>query len=226
MSKGKDFRASRKRGFDDEGPMMPYDSRPQRPPRPLFGGNTGFVSDTPAASGPPVEAKVKWFKPEKGFGFVELLNGTGDAFLHANGLQAAGYDHVPPGTTLKVLVSQGAKGTQVTRVLEVDTSSASNEVSSSPSSSFGSHRSHDFNAPRQRRAPDLSQAIDISGTVKWFDEGKGFGFVSSGDGGKDVFVHISILRPIGIQSLNEGQSVSMRVVDTPKGREAVSIALA
>jgi CspA family cold shock protein len=71
----------------------------------------------------------------------------------------------------------------------------------------------------------VSSAVDVSGKVKWFDEAKGFGFVASDDGGKDVFIHISILRPANIQQLAEGQAVIMKVVDTPKGREAVSIAL-
>ena len=63
----------------------------------------------------------------------------------------------------------------------------------------------------------------MTGQVKWFDDTKGFGFVASEDGGKDVFVHISILGPAGIPSLAEGQQVNMRVVDTPKGREAISL---
>ena len=66
----------------------------------------------------------------------------------------------------------------------------------------------------------------MTGTVKWFDDSKGFGFVQSNDGGKDVFVHISILGPSGVQHLAEGQPVIMQVVDTPKGREALRIALA
>ena len=61
--------------------------------------------------------------------------------------------------------------------------------------------------------------------MKWFDDAKGFGFVASEDGGKDVFVHISILGPAGISHLAEGQQVTMRVVDTPKGREAISLSL-
>ncbi len=65
--------------------------------------------------------------------------------------------------------------------------------------------------------------MQVSGKVKWFDDTKGFGFVSSNDGGKDIFVHISILGPAGLSHLAEGQPVSMRVVDTPKGREALSI---
>ncbi len=77
------------------------------------------------------------------------------------------------------------------------------------------------------RAPrDLSNAIEMSGIVKWFNTEKGFGFIAPEGGGKDVFVHISVLGRSGITGLAEGQQVSMRVVETPKGREAVSISLA
>jgi cold shock protein len=163
-----------------------------------------------------VDAVVKWFKGDKGFGFVELSNGAGDAFLHIGALQSAGYETVPPGAKLKVTVGNGAKGAQVTRVMEVDTSGASERA---PQRSFG-------DAPRPpRRAPDPASAVPVTGNVKWFDDNKGFGFVQSNDGGKDVFVHISILGPAGIQHLAEGQAVNMRVVDTPKGREALSISL-
>ena len=169
----------------------------------------------PSSSAPAVDAVVKWFKADKGFGFVELSNGTGDAFLHINALQSAGYDSVPPGAKLKVNVGTGMKGAQVTRVLEVDTAGAAERAPQRPS--FG-------DAPRPRRvAPDPSTAVSVTGKVKWFDDTKGFGFVQSNDGGKDVFVHISVLGASGLQGLAEGQSVTMRVVDTPKGREALSI---
>lgn len=172
---------------------------------------------SPPVTGTPVDAIVKWFKSEKGFGFVELSNGTGDAFLHIGALQAAGFDSVPPGAKLKVYVGNGAKGAQVTRVLEVDTAGAAERAPQQQR--FGDQRP-------PRRHPDPSTAVQVTGTVKWFDDNKGFGFVQSNDGGKDVFVHISILGPSGVQHLAEGQPVTMRVVDTPKGREALSIALA
>ena len=63
------------------------------------------------------------------------------------------------------------------------------------------------------------------GTVKWFNTTKGYGFIMPQDGGKDVFVHISVLGPAGISHLAEGQHVNMRVVDTPKGREAIALSL-
>ena len=62
-----------------------------------------------------------------------------------------------------------------------------------------------------------------TGTVKWFNATKGYGFIAPDDGGKDVFVHISVLTSSGVQRLVEGQPVNMQVVDTPKGREAISI---
>jgi cold shock protein len=220
MSKGKDFRGPRKRGFDDDGPS-PYDSpRPSsRNSRPSFGGG-GFGGGPdmapPPPTSPPVDAVVKWFKGDKGFGFVELSNGTGDAFLHIGALQNAGYETVPPGAKLKVYVGNGMKGAQVTRVLEVDTAGAAERA---PAPRFNEARP-------PRRHPDPSTATEIGGTVKWFDDNKGFGFVQSDDGGKDVFVHISILGPSGVHHLAEGQAVTMRVVDTPKGREALSISVA
>ena len=223
MSKGKDFRAPRKRGFDDDGPMS-YESKP-RPSRGYggapdgggFGGSpVGGPSSAPMNSGaPPIDAVVKWFKADKGYGFVELAGGQGDAFLHANALHAAGHDSVPAGAKLRVQVGAGAKGAQVTRVLEVDATG----VVERPQRSSGE-------GPRPRRvAPDPSTAVSVTGKVKWFDESKGFGFVASEDGGKDVFVHISILGPAGVSRLTEGQQVIMRVVDTPKGREAISLSV-
>ena len=51
-----------------------------------------------------------------------------------------------------------------------------------------------------------------SGTVKWFDETKGYGFIRPSDGGKDVFVHITAVQAAGLRGLDEGQQVSYEVV--------------
>ncbi len=62
-----------------------------------------------------------------------------------------------------------------------------------------------------------------TGTVKWFNESKGFGFISQDDGGKDVFVHFSAIAGDGFKTLAEGQKVSFDVQDGPKGPQAANV---
>jgi CspA family cold shock protein len=62
-----------------------------------------------------------------------------------------------------------------------------------------------------------------TGTVKWFNESKGFGFISPSDGGKDVFVHFSAIQAEGFKTLAEGQAVSFDVEDGPKGPQASNV---
>jgi CspA family cold shock protein len=64
----------------------------------------------------------------------------------------------------------------------------------------------------------------IEGTVKWFNESKGFGFLSR-EGGPDVFVHHSEIRAEGFRTLNEGDKVKFEVVDSPKGPRAANVSL-
>ena len=62
-----------------------------------------------------------------------------------------------------------------------------------------------------------------TGTVKWFNESKGFGFISPDDGSKDVFVHFSAIASEGFRSLAEGQQVTYDVEDGPKGPQAANV---
>lgn len=62
-----------------------------------------------------------------------------------------------------------------------------------------------------------------TGTVKWFNESKGFGFISPSDGSADVFVHYSAIQSSGFRSLTEGQSVSYKVENGPKGPQAADV---
>ena len=61
------------------------------------------------------------------------------------------------------------------------------------------------------------------GTVKWFDNAKGYGFVSRENGGKDVFVHHSAIEGTGYKSLDEGQKVQFEVTQGQKGDQAVNV---
>ena len=62
-----------------------------------------------------------------------------------------------------------------------------------------------------------------TGTVKWFNESKGFGFITPSDGGKDVFVHFSAIAGEGFRTLTEGQEVTFEVENGPKGPQATNV---
>ena len=198
-------RQSRRRGSEDDNF---YDNAPSPLP---FAGLGGL------SLGPGVRGVVKWYNAEKGFGFVELADGSGDVFLHVNTLQASGHQGVGPGMALQVRVGQGQKGRQVDQVLSVNESTAE-----PPRDVRGAH-------PRTERAPsrqaDLSSAMEMAGIVRWYNPDKGFGFIAPSTGGKDIFVHATALERAGLSPLQEGQAVRMSVVQGVKGLEVGSISL-
>jgi CspA family cold shock protein len=162
---------------------------------------------------PDITATVKWYNVEKGFGFVELADGSGDAFLHASALQAAGLQAASPGATMQVHIGRGQKGRQVEQVLSLDESTAA-----APAARHNSLRER--RPPgNQRGSADLTASTEMTGTVKWYNPDKGFGFISPDDGGKDVFVHATALERANLPPLKEGQLVRMQVVQGAKGPE-------
>ena len=61
------------------------------------------------------------------------------------------------------------------------------------------------------------------GTVKWFNDQKGYGFITPEDGSKDLFVHHSAIQGDGFKSLRDGQSVEFEVTQGPKGPQAINV---
>ena len=64
-----------------------------------------------------------------------------------------------------------------------------------------------------------------TGTVKWFNDAKGFGFITPAEGGKDVFVHFSAIQGDGFKTLAEGASVEYEIEDGPKGPQARNVTI-
>jgi cold shock protein len=171
----------------------------------MYDRRPGFFRED-APSGRRLEAKVKWFNPGKGFGFVTPTDGSPDAFLPMTVLRRAGYEEVRDGASILCEVAAGAKGPLVTAVLNIDDSTAG----AAPGSV-------------DRRGARTSTTIE--GAVKWFEFDKGYGFIAPDGGGKDVFVHITALRRSGLAALDPGQRVRAEVVDGRKGQEAERITL-
>ena len=109
---------------------------------------------TESAAGVACDGVVKWFRIDKGYGFVALRDGLGDAFLHLKSLKAVGGKSAAPGAKVSVVVEQGARGMLVTRIVDIDETCA-------PATVSGGFR---------RGERDLSSAVDLTGTVKWFDD--------------------------------------------------------
>jgi CspA family cold shock protein len=79
---------------------------------------------SPGGAGTELRGTIKWFNPEKGYGFVSPADGSQDVFLHISALKQAGLQDAPEGSTIHCEVGQGRKGVQVLRVIQLDQSTA------------------------------------------------------------------------------------------------------
>jgi cold shock protein len=220
-----EWRRARK-AFSKPGHQKSMSERSFREPRQRGFGDRGFASRRPGRfeapgprrqlpSGPPMGGTIKWYNPEKGFGFVTLDDGSSDAFLHASVIERSGHDaaEFQPGARLQVRIGQGLKGPQVSEILEVDTSTVAVSPKARPADRFAERR------------PAEGKPSRMTGTVKWYSPAKRFGFVAVDSGRGEVFVHAEILQRSGISTLSEGQRVELEVVEGRKGLEAVSVSV-
>ncbi len=155
---------------------------------------------------------VKWFNAVKGFGFVTVADSASDAFLHLSILRESGFENLVPGATVRCEIADRIKGLQVTRILEIDESTA--VAIEAPS------------AEATGQYENLEPSGDfVNATVKWFNADKGYGFVCRLDSERDVFIHMVTLRRSGLDELAPGQTVKVRIAEGPKGPQATEIEL-
>ncbi|MHA1565207.1 MAG: cold-shock protein [Alphaproteobacteria bacterium] len=152
-------------------------------------------------SGETVSAVVKWFNPTKGFGFVQPTDGSPDAFLHVSILEQAGYQDIQDSAKITCQIGNGPKGPQVTAIFNMEPPDAGDGAVAQPT----------------------GEAVE--GRVKFFDAGKGFGFIVPDNGEHDVFVSARLLERSGIMVLEPDQRVRVTTRMGQKGPMAESVEL-
>jgi CspA family cold shock protein len=171
-----------------------------------------------------VSARVKWYNPTKGFGFVKTETGDPDAFMHASVLPQENTQDLPTGATVICDLARGQKGLMVSEVYDVDLSTADPGFGGGGAGAPGGAPGGGFGAGPKRQAGGPVSA-PYEGTVKFFNAAKGFGFIVPDNGGADVFVSIRTLERCGVPMIDSDQRVRMTSSSGEKGPTAESVEL-
>ena len=167
------------------------------------GGGGGFRGGGGGGMPPQVvgEGKgvVKFFNPQKGFGFIVRDDGGEDVFVHISAVEQAGLTDLADGQPLEfTLVDRGGRISATNLKIEGEPMAVERSA-----------------APQRQLTGEKA-----SGTVKFFNSMKGFGFIQRDDGQPDAFVHISAVERAGIPTLNEGDRLEFEIEVDRRGKYA------
>lgn len=171
--------------FGGGGPRGGPGGGPRGPGGPGGGAAAGGFSRMPAQVVGTGKGIVKFFNSQKGFGFIQQEGGGEDVFVHISAVERAGLESLAEGQELQFnLIDRGGK------VSAQDLQIVGDVIA----------------APQKPAAPQRELTGErVTGTVKFFNAMKGFGFLVRDDGQPDAFVHISAVERSGLSAINEGE---------------------
>jgi CspA family cold shock protein len=178
------------------------------------GGGGGFRGGGGGGGGMPPQVVgegkgiVKFFNPQKGFGFVVRDDGGEDVFVHISAVEQAGLTDLADGQPLEfTLVDRGGRISATNLRIEGEPMAVER--------SGGGDRAGGAGGPQRQLTGEKA-----SGTVKFFNAMKGFGFIQRDDGQPDAFVHISAVERAGMPTLNEGDRLEFELEVDRRGKHA------
>ncbi|MEC3912225.1 cold-shock protein [Sphingobium sp. CR2-8] len=186
-----------------------------------FGGGGGGGRGMPAQVVGEGKGVVKFFNGQKGFGFIVRDDGGEDVFVHISAVEQAGLTGLAEGQPLGfTLVDRGGKVSATDLVIDgeplpVTDRGPPREAREPRAGGFGAPAGGDRGGPQRQLTGERS-----SGTVKFFNAMKGFGFIQRDDGQPDAFVHISAVERAGMAALNEGDRLDFELEVDRRGKYA------
>ncbi|HEV2748797.1 MAG TPA: cold-shock protein, partial [Allosphingosinicella sp.] len=184
------------------------------------GGGGGFGAPRGGGMPPQVvgEGKgvVKFFNGQKGFGFIVRDDGGEDVFVHISAVEQAGLTGLAEGQPLEfTLVDRGGRISATDLKIEGEPMPVQERAPRDDRGGGGGFGGGDRGGPQRQLTGEKA-----SGTVKFFNAMKGFGFISRDDGQPDALVHISAVERAGMVSLNEGDRLEFELEVDRRGKTA------
>jgi CspA family cold shock protein len=142
-------------------------------------------------------------------------------FIHISAVEAAGFTGLADGQPLKFdLTDRNGRISATNIEIEGEPLPVTSRPPREREGGFGAGGFGDRPRPMRRDVEPVTNGERVEGTVKFFNNQKGFGFIQREDGGPDAFVHISAVERAGLNGLNEGQRLSFELEEDRRGKQA------
>ncbi len=177
---------------------------------------------TSRQNGCSTDATVKWYSNNKGVGVVTPHDGLGDAVIRKSALLMLGAARIAPGDSVNCRISDTSNGRQVSEVIAIRSGDTARHrgVVGAPTA----RRSRAVGSVREGHSPAGGPVT--TGTVKFYDPWRGFGFVAPDGGGRDIYVDYRTLQAARLPALEDRQRVQVVTRNGTKGPVAVKVIIA